>query len=35
MSDDDSARRFTPTNIHEEEPEVLRVGDMVVEERAS
>ena len=35
-SDDESpARRFTPTNIHEEEPEVLRVGDTVVEERAS
>ena len=34
-SDDILVRRFTPINIHEDEPEDTRVRDTVVEERAS
>ena len=34
-SDDISVRIFTPINIHEDEPEVPRVKDIVIEERAS
>ena len=34
-SDDSSVRRFTPINIHEDEPEAPRVRDIVAKERAS
>ena len=30
-----SVRRFTPINIHKDEPEALRVRDTVAKERAS
>ena len=31
----DDSSRFTPINIHEDEPEATRVKDTVTEERAS
>ena len=34
-SDDSSVRRFTPINIHEDEPEDPRVRDTVTKERDS
>ena len=34
-SDDSSVRRFTPINIHEDEPEFPRVRDTMTEEIAS
>ena len=34
-SDDNSVRRFTPINIHEDEPKYLKVKDTMKEERAS
>ena len=34
-SDDNSVKRFTPINIHEDEPEAPRFRDTMVKERTS